>query len=1505
MLRPEYKKSNDDILVQLNDWTTFDKTIVDDDGSSSDESPSNKYKKKWKKKKRHFTIRAFGITEEGHSISIDFTGFKPFFFLEVPEGWNRNVVRIFKKLLQSRVNHYSVDSLIDFVGVQKIPYYGFCNYEKKYYIKLVFDNISGYYSYLKVLRETEENPIRVQNENYNFNKLLLETKIAPLLRFFHIKQIKPVGWIKMSRGKFQHNIPKNTRCQIDCTMNFDDVIPVDMEKIGKFVVASYDIECTSCDGTFPNATRQEDEIIQIGTTINIFGDEKIYKYIATLKKSNPIEGVTVEEFKTERDLLIGWCRFMKRLDPDIITGYNIWGFDWKYIYERALTGNGGLVPPYQEQVLRILSRVNIDDKGKYKAKYVEKELQSSALGQNFLYFISIEGVVQVDLYKQIMKDYNLTSYKLDAVAEKFMGQNKEDLKPSKIFSNYRRGTKEDIKQIATYCVQDCALCNNLLNKLQVIPNNVGMGNVCYIPFSYLFLRGQGIKIYSLAIKFCSEEGFLIKNLSEEDIDKKSYEGAIVFVPEPGIYYDPVAVMDYASLYPSSMISENISHDTLIGFKEYYLKDKKNKKDLDEYELRKDTYNEKYNNLPDYNYTDIEYDLFVGVDKDKRKVGYKVCRYAEKKNGEKGVLPRILQDLLKARRDTRKKIKYKTGITKDGKEYIGLLEEKDDEYIFKRVEGEKFVVKKEDIIEVKDTYTDFQKAVLDGQQLAFKVTCNSLYGQVGASTSSICCKELAASTTATGRKMVIYARDYTLEKYQGSKLVYGDSVLGDEPILLKNVKTNMISIKTIETLSNEWETYQNFKPFDNGRNNKQKSKCDDYLVWSNGKWTKIKKVIRHKTKKKIYRINTHCGTVDVTEDHSLLNDKCEILKPKDTEVGITKLLCKYPEFNDTNLKKHSDIMNDMYHINNELSIEEKKAFIYGFFFGDGSCGFYEKISKYSWALNKSNKEILEKCKCYCKEVYGDNTNFKILDTMKSSKVYKLVPKGSIKFMYNEFKRFYDKDRYKIIPDEILNSSVNIRYQFFIGYYAADGSKNNNTNVKNIRFSNKGKIGSAHLYYLAKSLGYSVSINTRKDKPNIFRISCCLGKSKNSMRKPKNILKKCIEIGSIDEEKFVYDLETEEGVFQAGIGDIIVKNTDSVFINFVDYIKKVYGKDYPDGKIDDKEMIRLTIEVGKEAGSYVTSKLKRPQDLEYEKVFWPFMIFSKKRYYGNKYEFSTTKYKPTSMGIVMKRRDNALIVKDIYGGIVDFLMNKRDVKGSYEFFRQKVRDLLNGKIDISRLVISKSLKADYANPTTIPHKILADRMGIRDPGNKPQSNDRLPYCYIDESNLRCKVCNFKIDRTDCKCTDCMELFCKRHIKNHSKICKKMCRFCRVPLKVNDKGKSNIKRCGTCFGNYCEPCFKKHMRRKDKYKKIHYDKCKKPLSTKLIQGDIVEEPSYIKEKKLKIDNMYYLEHQIEKPVLQIFELIRKDPHKLLEDIKRDFNNKKKGQKKTIMSFFGKKKK
>ena len=130
--------------------------------------------------------------------------------------------------------------------------------------------------------------------------------------------------------------------------------------------------------------------------------------------------------------------------------------------------------------------------------------------------------------------------------------------------------------------------------------------------------------------------------------------------------------------------------------------------------------------------------------------------------------------------------------------------------------------------------------MNGLQLAFKITCNSVYGQVGAATSTVCYKELAASTTAVGRRMVILARDYTLEKYPGSTLTYGDSVLGDEPILLKD-KNGKIAIKTIETLSSEWREYKMFKPFDKDRTEKEQSNCD-YEVWSSNGWTKIKKLL---------------------------------------------------------------------------------------------------------------------------------------------------------------------------------------------------------------------------------------------------------------------------------------------------------------------------------------------------------------------------------------------------------------------------------------------------------------------------------------------------------------------------------------------------------------------------------------------------------------------------------------------------------------------------------------
>ena len=190
------------------------------------------------------------------------------------------------------------------------------------------------------------------------------------------------------------------------------------------------------------------------------------------------------------------------------------------------------------------------------------------------------------------------------------------------------------------------------------------------------------------------------------------------------------------------------------------------------------------------------------------------------------------------------------------------------------------------------------------------------------------------------------------------------------------------------------------------------------------------------------------------------------------------------------------------------------------------------------------------------------------------------------------------------------------------------------------------------------------------------------------------------------------------------------------------------------------------------------LKGPHDLEYEKTFMPFCLLSKKRYVGMLYEEDIHKCYRKSMGIVLKRRDNAPIVKDVYGGIIDILMKEKNVDQAIRFSKQCIHDILKGKYGLEKLIITKSLRDYYKNPAQIAHKVLADRIGMRDIGNKPRSGDRIPYVYIVKSNFDGK--------------------------------------------------------------------------------------------KLLQGDKIEHPDYIREHHLQPDYMFYITNQIMKPILQVFSLV-----------------------------------
>jgi len=462
-----------------------------------------------------------------------------------------------------------------------------------------------------------------------------------------------------------------------------------------------------------------DPVIQIGTTLGVYGStagdctSRVIFTLGTCEKraddDAPDRRIVVREFESEARMLLEWLELVRAVDPDVVTGYNILGFDMAYIHARA--GELGLSNETSDtsQMYRF-GRVNA-----HASKFVVKEMSSSAMGDNVLRYYDMHGRVYVDLLKVVQREHRLDSYKLNSVAEHFLGERKNDVTPNDIF-RLQRGTATDRRVIADYCIQDCELCNRLVGKLETVANSIGMANVCLVPLSYIFMRGQGIKIFSLVAKHCRDQAYIIPEIRAADGEggdgeEEGYEGAIVLEPERGMHLEtPVSVLDYNSLYPSAMISHNISQNTLVMRPELY------------------------GTLPHVEYVTVTYDCYEGKGGEKRVVGKRTCRFATKRHGQPcdGVLPGILKSLLAQRKATRARA-----------------------------------------AEAAAASDKFRYAILDGLQLAYKITANSLYGQMGAVTSQLYLKDIAACTTAVGRDMIMLAKEFVETKF-GAHVVYGDT-----------------------------------------------------------------------------------------------------------------------------------------------------------------------------------------------------------------------------------------------------------------------------------------------------------------------------------------------------------------------------------------------------------------------------------------------------------------------------------------------------------------------------------------------------------------------------------------------------------------------------------------------------------------------------------------------------------------------------------------------------------
>lgn len=642
-------------------------------------------------------VRLYGVTKEGYSVLVHCYNYEPYLWIEAPPNWlpihTQGLIRHLNSQLDQqtraentvvRIEVHQRRSLMYFNGGKPVPHLRIVVQLPQHIPKLrslLSDrgvSCPGVWDGVRVFPTFESNVI------------------FPL-RFLVDNDLGGCNWASITYGKYVPVGSKTSTSQIEICCSFEDVHNHEPTgeylTIAPFRLLSIDIECQGRKGLFPEP--EHDPVIQIANHCVTYGHEAepLAKVIFTLNSCAPIAGADVYAYETEEEMLLAWAGFLKSLDPDILTGYNIMNFDFPYLLSRA-------------------TALKVSDAFHYWGRQIhertvarDKKFQSKQMGNREYVEVTMEGRIVMDAMVVIQRDYKLRSYSLNAVSQNFLGEQKEDVHHS-IIADLQQGDEETRRRLAVYCLKDAYLPVKLLDKLMCIVNNVEMARVTGVPIGWLLERGQQIKVFSMMLRKAQKKQLVVPTVEYTGGgNERGYEGATVIEPIKGFYNCPVATLDFASLYPSIMIAHNLCYSTLVR-----------PRDVAKYSA------DMYERTPTG-------DVFV------------------KKDVSPGILPEVLQDLLAARKHARSMMK---DVPMHSLEY----------------------------------------KVLNGRQLALKVSANSVYGFTGAQVGKLPCLEISSSTTGYGRQMIEQTKNLVEELYPGAKVLYGDT----DSVMIKCVLTDHASDK---------------------------------------------------------------------------------------------------------------------------------------------------------------------------------------------------------------------------------------------------------------------------------------------------------------------------------------------------------------------------------------------------------------------------------------------------------------------------------------------------------------------------------------------------------------------------------------------------------------------------------------------------------------------------------------------------------------------------------------
>jgi DNA polymerase elongation subunit (family B) len=674
-------------------------------------------------------IRAYGLNLKNETVCLHIDDFTPFVYLELPSHLEWDDIRA--KIV--------VDKIDEIMGNQR-PLKKSLIYKKKLFFAYL-DQSTNERAEFPFLFLAFSNKNDIQSLTYKLKKgfavpklgVAIQGKIheqnaSPVLQLTSACKIPTAGWIRFVGNKVESDA-QETHCNHEYQVKYKTLYaPSEEEEILTKVVSplilSYDLEVYSSNpNKMPTSSKPKDVIFQISCIFARNGakEDKYDKYLFSLGEPDPDivgEDVNVYGYENEFLLICGFVELIHELQPTIICGYNIFKFDIPYMIERAKL----------HSVFDTLQKHGLHKFSKAEEKTIK--WSSTAFKDQEFQYLDAEGRLYVDLLPLVQRDYKMSDYSLKTISTHFLGETKDPLTPKGIFKCYKIGMDKSLGYksqkamgiVGKYCVQDSVLVLKLFDKLQTWFGLTEMAAVCHVPIFAIYTQGQQIKVFSQVYKKCMHLDFVVqKDAYTVKPGEEHYQGALVYEPTPGVY-DMVISHDFSSLYPSIMIAYNLDFSTLLP---------------DD------------SPIPDSMCNVIEFEEHQGCEHDKtvRKTKPKFILCAKKKykflKTHKGILPGMVEDLLAARKKTRKQIK--------------------------ELEQKKCTLSDPDEINSIQILLN----VLDKRQLSFKVSANSSYGSTGVQKGMLPCMPVAASITAYGRQSIMKVFDVIRSKY-GAEIILSDT-----------------------------------------------------------------------------------------------------------------------------------------------------------------------------------------------------------------------------------------------------------------------------------------------------------------------------------------------------------------------------------------------------------------------------------------------------------------------------------------------------------------------------------------------------------------------------------------------------------------------------------------------------------------------------------------------------------------------------------------------------------